>query len=544
MANPEQLAILKQGVRTWNRWRAQNPEIRPDLISTNLSNTDLSFADFSNADLRDANLSNADLSNAELKSANLNKADLSNANLSDANLSKANLSEANLSRASLESANLSYTSAILANLSKANLNKANLRAANLSKADLNNADLNNADLSKTILRAANLSKASLKKANVKSGDLIFTNLTFANLSAANLSNASFRVANLSNANLSNTDLSKTNLSEANLSEANLRSADLSAVQALATNFSQATLTGACIADWNVNAQTQLQNVTCDYIYLRYGSKTSFTDRRPHDPNKIFTPGEFTERFQKVLDTVDLFFADGIDWKAFLASFQDLQAQYGDDNLIVQGFERKGNGLEVRLAVSADLDKAEIERNALQQYEAQLQLIETKYRERLHAQDREIEIYKQQSADMLELAKLAASRPITVEAKAEAVADNQSNNTNYNIQKSKFGGGFAAEGGIQFGGPLIDASSQQNLAEAAQDIQELLNQLSTTYPTDTSAQQMMVATKAVEEIEKNPALKQRVIAALKAGGTEALKELVDHPAVNILLAAIEGWQKPE
>jgi hypothetical protein len=36
----------------------------------------------------------------------------------------------------------------------------------------------------------------------------------------------------------------------------------------------------------------------------------------------------------------------------------------------------------------------------------------------------------------------------------------------------------------------------------------------------------------------------VISALKAGGVEALKELVDHPAVAIVLAAIEGWQKTE
>ncbi len=54
----------------------------------------------------------------------------------------------------------------------------------------------------------------------------------------------------------------------------------------------------------------------------------------------------------------------------------------------------------------------------------------------------------------------------------------------------------------------------------------------------------MATKAVEEIEKNPVLKQRVIGALRAGGVEALKELVDHPAVGIVLAAVEGWQNPE
>jgi hypothetical protein len=36
----------------------------------------------------------------------------------------------------------------------------------------------------------------------------------------------------------------------------------------------------------------------------------------------------------------------------------------------------------------------------------------------------------------------------------------------------------------------------------------------------------------------------VIGALKAGGTEALKELVDHPLINILIASLEGWQDAE
>ena len=51
-------------------------------------------------------------------------------------------------------------------------------------------------------------------------------------------------------------------------------------------------------------------------------------------------------------------------------------------------------------------------------------------------------------------------------------------------------------------------------------------------------------KVAEAIEQDPALRSRVIGALKAGGVEALKELVDHPLVTILLAALEGWQKPE
>ena len=42
--------------------------------------------------------------------------------------------------------------------------------------------------------------------------------------------------------------------------------------------------------------------------------------------------------------------------------------------------------------------------------------------------------------------------------------------------------------------------RQTLAEAAQEIQELLDQLSETYPTTTVAEKSTVAAKAIEEIE--------------------------------------------
>ena len=75
MANMNHLKILEQGVRAWNNWRKQNPNIvTPDLRGANLRG-----ADFRGANLRGANLSSADLRGA----------DLSLANLSDANFSKA-----------------------------------------------------------------------------------------------------------------------------------------------------------------------------------------------------------------------------------------------------------------------------------------------------------------------------------------------------------------------------------------------------------------------------------------------------------------------
>ena len=37
MANQEHLAILKQGVEVWNRWRRHNRDIKPNLSETDLS---------------------------------------------------------------------------------------------------------------------------------------------------------------------------------------------------------------------------------------------------------------------------------------------------------------------------------------------------------------------------------------------------------------------------------------------------------------------------------------------------------------------------
>jgi hypothetical protein len=76
----------------------------------------------------------------------------------------------------------------------------------------------------------------------------------------------------------------------------------------------------------------------------------------------------------------------------------------------------------------------------------------------------------------------------------------------------------------------------NLIEAAQEIKELLNTLDKEYPNDS----VMVGIKTVEEIRNNPTLKVRFINALKEGGLEAFEQLIDHPAVSIILAAGKGF----
>ena len=152
--NEKHLAILREGVETWNAWRKENAdEPPPDLSKANLSKANLSRANLFKANLIEANLFKANLTGASLIEANLAGANLSRARLFNANLIEANLSKANLTMAILSMANLAG-----ANLIEANLSAANLSGANFTGANLAGASLIEAVLVKTGLRKTNLTK--------------------------------------------------------------------------------------------------------------------------------------------------------------------------------------------------------------------------------------------------------------------------------------------------------------------------------------------------------------------------------------------------
>ncbi len=131
MANKEHLDILKQSVETWNRWRKDNPGVRPDLSEAELEMSGLWGADLRNADLRNADLRKAFLSDANLSGAVLGLAKLAESDLSNANLQEADLTEADLEKADLERADLQ----------KANLQGARLRDTNLKFIQINEESL-------------------------------------------------------------------------------------------------------------------------------------------------------------------------------------------------------------------------------------------------------------------------------------------------------------------------------------------------------------------------------------------------------------------
>jgi len=278
-------------------------------------------------------------------------------------------------------------------------------------------DLSNADLSDACLIEANLSNAYLVEANLSNADLSKANFSNAELSKANLSNAYFGNADLAGAYLSNAYLVEANLSDADLSnvylfEANLSDADLQRARVLYADFTQASLTGACIADWQIGSSTNLDNVKCDYIFRTCDEEGTFSGRLPVDPDSTFAPGEFTQRFQIIasaLETIDITFTEGIDWKAFFQSFQELRQNRANEAISIQGMERKGNAFVVRLEVETEVDKATIETQLKQFYAQQLATLETQYQEQLRLRSEEIAHYRQTHSSLLHIVQTMAEK---------------------------------------------------------------------------------------------------------------------------------------
>jgi uncharacterized protein YjbI with pentapeptide repeats len=133
MANQEQLAILKQGVEVWNKWRMEKHPAKIDLIEADLRKANLENTNLSEADLSEANLENAYASEANLRNANLFAANLFGTILSNSDLSSADLRNANLSEADLIDTNLADSLLIGTNLSKARVGATIFSGVNLGQ---------------------------------------------------------------------------------------------------------------------------------------------------------------------------------------------------------------------------------------------------------------------------------------------------------------------------------------------------------------------------------------------------------------------------
>lgn len=150
MANKEHLEILQQGVDVWNKWREENPGVKPDLIGINLPHANFFGANFLGANLSRAKLVGAHFLGANLSGANLFDAYLENAYLENADLSGANLAAANLAAANLAVANLSHADVTHSYLWSTIFKETQLHNTYFTRAKLGNTLFINVDLSQAI----------------------------------------------------------------------------------------------------------------------------------------------------------------------------------------------------------------------------------------------------------------------------------------------------------------------------------------------------------------------------------------------------------
>lgn len=378
MADAKHVSILKKGVAALEKWVAENPG---------------SSLDLSGADLRGINLQGVLL---------------------------------------LET---------VVDFQKANLQNAILDSALFGKASFIEADLRNAGLHKTYLSGADMRGADLREAFLVETDFTEAVLTEANIRETWLRGTHFQFADLIQTDLSGAKLEWVDLGEANLEKANLRDATLFRVQASAANFSHAALTGACIADWKINCETNLKGIVCDYIYL----KEDYQERRPRIGE--FRAGEFIALFRQVQNTIDLIFVDGINWKAFFNSYQEVRQKYNEDDISIQAIERKNSeSFVIRLEVAEIAERAAIEKCLKAEYDTQLAIVEGHYEKQFLLQGRHLN-------DARRTIDIERKRNATLEGVLTSMA-NSHQGPKYDLRGAQFSGGMAETvQGDQIGGTI-------------------------------------------------------------------------------------------
>ncbi len=118
-----------------------------------------------------------------------------------------------------------------------------------------------------------------------------------------------------------------------------------------------------------------------------------------------------------------------------------------------------------------------------------------------------------------------------------MADQKSSKTQMNFNGSVYGVAGTVEGDMI-------VNPKQNLAESASEIRELLQVLqNSNEQVILSETQQQKVDDAIQGIESNPKLRDRIMGAFRSGGMEAVKEITDSPYLNVLLATYEGFREP-
>jgi uncharacterized protein YjbI with pentapeptide repeats len=449
--------------------------------------------------------------------------------------------------------------------------RADLTDADFSYATLKNTDFREANLTRTCWFQAQYVEQSRAKGTYLEHSQVRQLAVTKNGQEQNFAHLDLRGLNLQGANLVKVSLIGAKLSEATLYKADLSEAKLAQCQLYGADLMGANLTGAIIENWGISTDTKLEQVRCDYIYMRLPTPSDLDPwRKPDNRKENFKEGDFADFIAPIIKTLtlyklqnvdtraikflDLYHYDGIDPSAAAIALKQLAEhlaeEYPEADLEVVALEGRGDekvrlqakvtGFDDLSALSAEYSARYQELKSLPYKDLQSLLIA------MVEKDKQIRSLQMMVMTAIKSDKYYIQRSININSgiyaenyqnQGDTMSD-KSQNSNYDLRNAKMGA-FAGTGG-QASGTFNDYSSSQNLSQAAAEIQQLLRQLEAANPTTTLSDKMTIVAKAVNEIEKNPSLKAQVVAALNAVSSEALKKAIDHPLAKNLMPIVEEW----
>ena len=302
--------------------------------------------------------------------------------------------------------------------------------------------------------------------------------------------------------------------------------------AIGTDFTHAKMTGVRLQGFNYDSTTCFKEVESRYVFLlETPNEDEYQERRPHNPDKNFEPGDFEKFFTESLNVLQTLIRNGIDPIAFRAAVETLQkSEPGFDPANLQSIERKGNDVLITWQVDPTLDKANAEK-----------IFDQGYQQGLAAGRTAAELTAAKETNQQFFALLMGAKSpqplITVTGDKTEMTTQNHYGSGDNV------GGDKVMGDKVTGDKITDSFNQQTLNELIQ----LVQSAAAPYPQPTVPQKMAIATEVLAEVDRNPALKDRLLSSLREAGTTAieksLEKVTDSIVVSTLVAGLKGFLNP-
>ncbi len=284
----------------------------------------------------------------------------------------------------------------------------------------------------------------------------------------------------------------------------------------------------------------LDGVICDYVYLKWvnGDKR---DQMP--PRGQFKEGGFVTFVRYILDTVELYHEKDINPRLALNVLQKMSREY-DEPFDIVALGKRGERVFIQVKVSENIIREDFKDNYYSKYDKGLQLWSGNIHQlpptvNSFIEKRINEIAAEKTDDFVFVDATYVEGNYTQTYQGEI---NMSDNRNIQAGRDYRETHVNDQGTYVEGDYYNNPEQKQNLAEAAAEIQALLEQLENSYPTDTTTGKMALATEAIAQIENNPTLTARILSALKVGSVKAFEQFLNHPAASFVIGALEDWQK--